>query len=59
MLLEAGAVTREELQAVFRHRQMGTQAFYDVQNDQRRDRGVEALGKLVSDGRERHEPEGK
>ena len=46
-LLEAGTVSREDLQAVFRHRQVGMQLAYDVENDQRRDRGVEALVELV------------
>ena len=50
-LLEAG-LSREDLQAAFRHRSVGTQLAYDVASDARRQRATGKLVELVQRERE-------
>ena len=51
-LLEAG-LSREDIQAAFRHSSERTQLAYDIQNDQRRKRATDALVDLVEEERRR------
>jgi len=56
-LLEAG-LSREDLQAAFRHRAANTQMFYDVEDDARRARATSKLAELVEQAKPAGPPPG-